>query len=870
MTSATWTQVRDLFDALIGLPRADRDARLAAAPVDDAVRAEVRSLLGHHDAGETFLAEPAELPAAEGDAPLPRCGPWALDRPLGAGGMGEVFEAQRADGSFEGRAAIKLLKRGMDSAAVLQRFALERNALARLNHPHIARLLDAGLSADGRPFFAMELVDGAPIDRAAAGQSLEARLTLFLQLADAVAYAHRSLLVHRDLKPGNVLVDGNGHVKLLDFGIARALTPIEGADATVGTATPPFTPHYASPEQARGEPVTTATDIYSLGVLLYVMLTGARPYGREARTPAEAVKSVLEEAPTRPSALSPEIATDPGWTRHRKRLRGDLDNVLLKALDKDVERRYASVEALAADVRAFLEGRPVSARAPSPAYLAAKFVRRHRAASIATAVAMLAMVGGTAAALWQARVAEAERAVAQQRFVQVRQLAKQLVFKYHDQVENLPGAAKAREALLTDAAAFLDELSKAASDDLGLAEELAGTYYRISRLQGIDQSINTGAHDAAAVNLDKAIALTRRYVDRADTRTEALVVAVNMRVSKAEVWQRSGFMAEADAAIRDATPLLDRALDRDPRDGWALAGAISLHGVHARILGNQAAHASLGRWREACAAADRARAAAEATLAADPANVYAPDSLAFTLGEQAQCRLTAAEPDAAAALAERQIALRDQMAAKMPDDMDFRWQRAVARALLARARSAQGRHGEALALRDEAAQLAQAALAADPGNDGGRRRAQAIDTLAIPLQLAARHADAARAAAEAALANSSTPPGAAFADRRPQAEALLWSARALRGADAPRAAAVARRAQALLAAERPADDNAARRWLLAQALGEEAEALAAAGDRTAARTAAQRAVTVWDELAPDALPPLLAPWRVQAQRLAAP
>jgi hypothetical protein len=868
MTSAAWSQVRNLFDTLIERPAAEREAGLAAAAVDDAVRAEVRSLLGHHDAGENFLAAPAALPPAEGDTPPPRCGAWALGRALGTGGMGEVFEARRADGSFEGRAAIKLLKRGMDSAAVLQRFALERNALARLNHPHIARLLDAGLSGDGRPFFAMELVEGAPIDRAAQGQPLEQRLALFLQLADAVAYAHRSLLVHRDLKPGNVLVDADGQVKLLDFGIARALAPIEGADATVGAAAPPFTPHYASPEQARGEPVTTATDIYSLGVLLYVMLTGARPTGRDARTPAEAVKSVLEEAPTRPSALSPAVATDPDWTRQRKRLRGDLDKVLLKALDKDVQRRYASVDALAADVRAFLAGRPVSARAPSPAYLAAKFVRRHRAASVASAVALVAMVGGTGAALWQARLAEAQRAVAQQRFVQVRQLAKQLVFKYHDQVENLPGAAQAREALLTDAAVFLDELAKAAVDDLGLAEELAGTYYRIARLQGIDQSINTGAHDAAGASLAKAIALTRRYVDRADAGTPALTVAVNMRVSQAEVWQRSGRMAEADAAIRDALPLLDRALARDPRDTWALAGAIGLHGVHARILGNQTGHANLGRWQAACASADRARAAAETTVAADPANVYAPDSLAFTLGEQAQCRLLAAKPDEAAALAERQLVLRDRMAAKMPDDMDFRWQRAVARALLARARSAQGRHGDALTLRAEAGRIARDALAADPGNDGGRRRARAIEALAVPLQLAAGDAAAARAAAAAALAQQPAPSGPAFADLRPRADLLVWSARAFRAADPARAAALAREAQTLLVPPRPDDDNAARRWLLAQAIGEEAAALEDAGPPQAARAAAERALAVWDELRPEARPPALEPWRAQAQRLA--
>ena len=309
----------------------------------------------------------ADQPLAGDDAPATahtgqRIGDWKIVRPLGSGGMGEVFEARRADGSFEGRAAIKLLKRGMDSAAVLQRLAQERQALARLNHPHIARLFDAGATDEGPPYFVMECVDGVPIDEAAQGRPLEVRIALFLQLTDAVAYAHRSLLVHRDLKPGNGLVTPEAQVKLLDFGIAKALDPLDGTDAdtTVGTARP-FTPNYASPERVRGEPVTTATDFYSLGVLLYQLLTDVRPTGRLATTPAEAARSVLEDVPARPSSLPADLVADPHWLATRKRLEGDLDNVLMKALEKPVERRYASVDALAADVRATLTGHPVSA-----------------------------------------------------------------------------------------------------------------------------------------------------------------------------------------------------------------------------------------------------------------------------------------------------------------------------------------------------------------------------------------------------------------------------------------------------------------------------------------------------------------------------
>ncbi|MEO8280949.1 MAG: serine/threonine-protein kinase, partial [Ideonella sp.] len=391
-----WERVREIYAAARQQPASVRAAWLEAQDMPADVGDEVRSLLAYadqDDADDGFLAAPV-LPWSAVDPELDlqrrigqRLGDWQITGRLGTGGMGDVFEVRRADGSFEGVAAVKLLKRGMDSAAVLQRFAQERQALARLNHPHIARLLDAGASEDGLPYFVLEYVEGRPIDEAVQGLTLEARLTLFLQLADAVAYAHRHLLVHRDLKPGNVLVDAEGRVKLLDFGIAKALDPLEAGDshATIGGVRP-YTPHYASPEQVRGEPVGTATDIYSLGVLLYQLLTGVRPTGRGATTPAEAARSVLEDAPTRPSQLSADDAVDPQWLQTRRKLAGDLDNILLKALEKPAERRYASVDAMAADVRAYLSGHPVSARAPRPAYVLGKFVRRNRWAVLAGAL----------------------------------------------------------------------------------------------------------------------------------------------------------------------------------------------------------------------------------------------------------------------------------------------------------------------------------------------------------------------------------------------------------------------------------------------------------------------------------------------------
>jgi hypothetical protein len=479
-----WDEIKALFDTLADRPTDQREPLIQQAGLDAAALSELRSLLVHHDQARGFLLQPAsEALTAQTSRCGQRLGNWEIVRALGSGGMGEVFEAKRADGSFEGTAAVKLLKRGMDSASVLRRFSLERQALARLNHPHIARLLDAGASQDGLPYFVLEYVQGKPLDQAVQGMEVPARLELFLQLADAVAYAHRNLLVHRDLKPGNVLVDGDGNVKLLDFGIAKALDPLEEHDGqtTVGGHRP-FTPNYASPEQVRGEPVTTATDIYSLGVLLYQMLTGTRPTGRNATTPAEAARSVLEDAPTKPSRLSPQEALDPQWLQTRKKLEGDLDNVLLKALEKSTQRRYTSVDALAADVRAYLGGYPVSARAPGAGYLFTKFVARNRIAVTSAVLGVLALTSGLATATWQWQRAETARAAEAQRFAQVRAQANRLLFDYHDAILLLPGSTPLVARLLNDARGYLASLSSQAQDDAALLIELGVAHRRLGDL----------------------------------------------------------------------------------------------------------------------------------------------------------------------------------------------------------------------------------------------------------------------------------------------------------------------------------------------------------------------------------------------------
>ncbi len=477
-----WLQIKATFDAVVDLPTAQRDPPLMAAGLDAADLNELRSLLAHHDQAsgtQPFMGGSAASQFAQNEAQTAaqlgqRLGAWEIVRPVGVGGMGEVFEARRADGSYEGRAAVKLLKRGMDSTAVLRRFAQERQALARLSHPHIARLLDAGASEQGLPYFVLEFVEGQPIDVAVRGLTLEARLNLFLQLADAVAHAHRNLLVHRDLKPGNVLVNTEGQVKLLDFGIAKALDPLDGneGNTTLGGQRP-YTPNYASPEQVRGEPVSTATDIYSLGVLLYQMLTGTRPTGRNATTPAEAARCVLEDQPTKPSRLTADEAVDPQWLSTRKKLEGDLDNILLKALVKQASDRYVSVDALASDIKAYLDGRPVSARAASSAYVLTKFVQRNRATVTAAGAAVLALVLGLCGTAWQAHRAGQALDSASARLTQTRSIARDLVMRYADTVMYLPGGMKLQTDMLTDTVAHLDKLGVDAAADPAFAGDVA-------------------------------------------------------------------------------------------------------------------------------------------------------------------------------------------------------------------------------------------------------------------------------------------------------------------------------------------------------------------------------------------------------------
>jgi serine/threonine protein kinase len=423
VTPERWAQIRQVFDGALERTPKDRAAYLRVACArDEAMRREVESLLASHDSASGFLGKPAvDLGVTlhysgeeSGEYPAGfRAGPYQLEKRIGRGGMGSVWLASKGDLV---KVAVKLVKRGMDTSEILRRFRTERNVLASLNHPNIARLIDGGSTPEGMPFLVMEYVEGTPIDQfcEAHASTITERLKLFREVCAAVQYAHQNLVVHRDIKTANILVTPVGLVKLLDFGIAKLLrtdlSTLEAAQTRPELR--PMTLDYASPEQVRGDTITTSTDVYSLGVLLYKLLTGKMPYGLETRSPDAIRKAILEVEPRRPSSV---ILTDdkhaiPQATqklevakaetrqlarkRLKKKLSGDLDMIVLKALRKEPQKRYLSVEQFSEDIRRYLEGRPVIARNDTPGYRLTKFVRRN-AVSVAATAALMVILSGT-------------------------------------------------------------------------------------------------------------------------------------------------------------------------------------------------------------------------------------------------------------------------------------------------------------------------------------------------------------------------------------------------------------------------------------------------------------------------------------------
>jgi len=515
VTSERWKEIEALFEQTLEVPAAER-AQFVQRIADDELRHEVESLLSAH--GEAFLDERDRFVSSESFetdtlSPGQIIERYRIIREIGRGGMGAVFLAERADDQYQKQVALKLIKRGTDTDSVLRHFRNERQILAGFDHPNIARLFDGGTTESGLPYFVMEYVEGLPIDEYCNARALSVieRLKLFREVCAAVSYAHRHLVIHRDIKRSNILITTEGVPKLLDFGIAKILQQGDEPLATV-TGPRPMTPEYASPEQLRGEPMTTASDVYSLGVLLYQLLTGQSPYRFPSQSPNDMARVITETEPKKPSTAAGSNPNQQSEIRNQKSLRGDLDNIVLMALRKEPERRYQSVEQFSEDVRRHLEERPVLARRDTAGYRAGKFVRRNKTALAAAALVLFILVGGIIATSWQARIATRERARAERRFNDVRKLANSVLFDYHDAIKALPGATKVRERLVKDGLNYLDSLAGEAHGDPALQRELAAAYERVGDVRGGQSSGNLGDIAGAVESYTKALRIREALV----------------------------------------------------------------------------------------------------------------------------------------------------------------------------------------------------------------------------------------------------------------------------------------------------------------------------------------------------------------------
>jgi tetratricopeptide (TPR) repeat protein len=572
-----WQRIEQLFLAASELPPADRAAFVDRETAEDPeLRAAVNGMLHHTgDGGTRFLhaiEQTAAVAAAAIDAGPTHIDRYTIVRELGRGGMGTVYLAERSDREFHQQVAIKVVTRGLDSAQVVERFRHERRILASLDHPNIARLFDGGATDSGAPYLVMEYIEGRPIVDHCRERDLpiRERLLLFAQICAAVQHAHQKLIVHRDIKPGNILVTPAGIPKLLDFGIAKLLSP-DGdariaAEALTRVGTRMLTPDYASPEQIRGEPVSVATDVFSLGAVLYELLTGQRAHRFETYTDAEFYRVICDTEVTPPSEAV-------GDARLRKQLAGDLDNIVALALRKDPARRYVSVEQFASDVRHYLEGRPVAARPETLLYRTRKFVTRNRIPVAAAVLVVVSLAVGIVGTTIQARRADAQAARAERRFQEVRKLANTFVFDIYDGMIEIPGTAQVRGRVVATALEYLDSLASEAEGDVALQTELAGAYKRIGDVQGNPSLSGFGEVEASLVSYDKALGILRRLADRPDPDPKVLADLGTFERNTGSVRLNAGDASRAAQHLRRSIAVWER---RNPTRGVDIQGDTGL------------------------------------------------------------------------------------------------------------------------------------------------------------------------------------------------------------------------------------------------------------------------------------------------------
>jgi len=621
MTPEEWQRVRPILESALELPAANRPAFLDTACTDSSLRREVESLILSHEQAGTDSLRSLSIPdfvSEEARFSLPpgkRIGAYQILEEIAQGGMGAVYRAIRADGQYKQQVALKIVRADIGAVMTASRFRNERQILASLDHPNIARMLDGGATADGLPYLVMEFIDGLPIteycDRRKV--TVEGRLQLFRTVCSAVHYAHQHLVIHRDIKPGNILITSEGVPKLLDFGIAKILDPdsLRGNLTLTSAGLLVMTPEYASPEQLQGKTITTATDVYSLGLVLYELLAGRRAYRFTTGMPYEVARAVLETDPEKPSAairrverpeqglqekapLTPEgISSLRGDSVEKleRSLSGDLDNIVLKAIRKESNLRYSSADQLSEDIRRHVENLPVLARKSTVAYRCRKYIARHKVGMASAALIAISLLAGIISATREARIARANQLRAEQRFNDVRKLANSLMFEIHDSIKDLPGATKARKILASDAQQYLDSLSREATGDPSLEHDMAAAYDRLGDVYGYMGAANLGDFAAASQSYAKALAI-RESLAAANPKD------VNCQLELADEYFRVEFIQRSMSDFADALKTSERALtvlaktgagENDPRLLDRIGGQYYLAGSLLQESGNASA-----------------------------------------------------------------------------------------------------------------------------------------------------------------------------------------------------------------------------------------------------------------------------------------
>jgi non-specific serine/threonine protein kinase/serine/threonine-protein kinase len=650
MDAERWRQVRPILESALDLSPGTRKDFLDAACGDATLRREVESLLLAHDRAATEALNPESemrfrLPTGK------RIGPYEILEEIATGGMGAVYHAVRADGQYQQHVALKIMRAELGSTFTAARFRNERQILASLDHPNIGKILDGGTTSDGLPYFVMELIEGRPVTEYCDSRklSIEERLEIFRTICMAVHSAHQRLVIHRDIKPGNVLVTTLGAPKLLDFGIAKILDPnlLPETAAMTAAGVGMMTPEYASPEQLRGEPITTATDIYSLGLVLFELLTGRRPYRFPSRMPHEIARIVLQTEPEKPSVAvghhDESVGGLPGIPRERlsHRLAGDLDNIVMKALRREPEQRYPSAEQFAEDIRRHLENLPVLARNDAVAYRAAKFIQRHKLGVATASLIALLLLSGIAVTLHEASMARSERRVAEQRFIDLRELARSNLFEVTDALAKLPGSAEARNLVIQRALRYLDKLSRDSAGDRGLMRELAAGYERIASLQGNFGGPGIGDTQAALDSYQKALTIRDALVAGSNKSAEELQPEVVTLRYYVRGLIETGRIEDASRMAQRGLAASELLVRKRPEDRDALVRIEQAHILLASVKGGDGSSASSRELPEAIAQDREAIRLLESELAKrlalNPRElILARNVLAFHLSKQRQ------------------------------------------------------------------------------------------------------------------------------------------------------------------------------------------------------------------------------------------